>query len=105
MKSQIVISSSKHGGRRRSLPKVFTEHGALMVANILKSTRAIQVSIQIIRTFILMRQVLAANSDLARRIDNLEQKYDKQFKFVFDAIRALMNPPEKRRGKIGFSTK
>jgi len=94
LKSQFVISSSKHGGRRRSRPRAFTEHGVLMAASVLKSKLAIQVSIQIVRTFVLMRQVLSANNDLARKLNELEKKYDKQFRVVFEAIRALMNPPK-----------
>ena len=104
LRSQFVTSSSEHGGRRY-LPYVFTEHGALMAANILKSDRAIQVSIQVIRTFILMRQALATNRDLTRKLNDLEKKYDKQFAIVFKAIRALMNPPKPKYikpRKIGF---
>ncbi|KKT34749.1 MAG: hypothetical protein UW22_C0066G0004 [Candidatus Gottesmanbacteria bacterium GW2011_GWB1_44_11c] len=105
LKSQIVISSSKHGGRRRSRPHAFTEHGVLMAANVLKSKLAIQVSIQIVRTFVLMRQTLAANSNLSRKLDNLEKKYDKQFAVIFQAIRALISSPAPTRRKIGFRTK
>ena len=104
LKSQFVTSSSGYGGRRY-LPYVFTEYGALMLANILRNERAVQVSIEIVRAFVQLRKILATNKDLARKLEELEQKYDKQFKVVFDAVRALMNPPEPRRGKIGFQTK
>ena len=76
-----------------------------MAANVLKSKLAIQVSIQIVRTFVLMRQTLAANSNLSRKLDNLEKKYDKQFAVIFQAIRALISSPAPTRRKIGFRTK
>ncbi len=85
------------------LPHVFTEHGTLMLANVLKSQRAVQTSIQIMRAFVRLRQMISTNKDLSRRLDDLEKKYDHQFKVVFDAIRQLMTPPPlppKRR--IGF---
>lgn len=84
------------------LPFAFTEHGALMLANVLSSPRAIQASIQIVRTFVRLRELLASNAELARRLDVLEEKYDRQFKVVFDAIRQLLQPPEKPKNPIGF---
>lgn len=105
LRSQFAILESGRGKHRKYLPKAFTEHGALMAANILKSQRATQTSIQIVRTFILMRQALSLNNDLAKRINDLESKYDKNFKVVFEAIRALMNPPEPKRKPIGFRIK
>lgn len=86
------------------LPFAFTEHGALMLANVLNSPRAIQASLQIVRTFVRLRELLASNAELARRLDAMEQKYDKQFKVVFDAIRQLLQPPEKPKNPIGFRT-
>ena len=99
LKSQIVISS---WGGRRALPFAFTEHGVAMLSGVLNSPRAIQVNIEIMRAFVRIRQMLAGNEDLARRLDDLENKYDQQFRIVFDAIRELMAPPAKQRRKIGF---
>jgi hypothetical protein len=100
LRSQIVISS--HGGRRTS-PLAFTEQGIAMLSGVLNSPRAIQVNIQIMRTFVRIREMLNTNQHLARKLANLERRYDSQFKSVFDAIREIMNPsqpPTKRR--IGF---
>jgi len=84
------------------LPHVFTEHGALMLANVLNNPRAVHVSLQIIRTFVRLRQLLASNEELARKLESLEKKYDAQFKVVFEAIRQLLQPPEKPKRQIGF---
>jgi hypothetical protein len=86
------------------LPLAFTEHGAIMAASVLNTPRAVEVSVVVVRTFLKLREMLATHKELARKLDALEQKYDAQFKVVFDAIRHLMAPsPEpKRRGKIGF---
>ncbi|MFO1475432.1 MAG: ORF6N domain-containing protein [Verrucomicrobiota bacterium] len=94
-------TSSEYGGRRY-LPYAFTEHGALMLANVLHSERASQTSVQVVRAFVRWRQLLASDAELARKLTALEQKYDRQFKVVFDAIRQLMTPPATRRGEIGF---
>ncbi|HAF13493.1 MAG TPA: DNA-binding protein [Blastocatellia bacterium] len=102
--SQFATSSSKHGGRRK-LPLVFTEHGAIMAANVLNSERAIQASVAVVRAFVRLRQMLASNAELARKLEDLERKYDRQFKVVFDAIRQLMTPPEPKRKHIGFHAK
>lgn len=86
-----------------SLPSVFTEHGAIMSANVLRSECAVQASIQVVRAFVRLRRMILANKDLARKLEDLEKKYDSQFRVVFDAIRQLMAPPPvppKRR--IGF---
>ena len=90
LRSQIVISKGKGG--RRHVPYAFTEHGAIMAANILKSDRAVQASVQVVRAFVKLRQMLASNAELARKLYELEQKYDRQFKIIFDAIRQLMTP-------------
>jgi hypothetical protein len=100
LKSQIVISS--WGGRRRSLPYAFTEQGVAMLSSVLHSPRAIQVNIEIMRAFIRLRQILTSHTELARKLENLEKKYDVQFKVVFEAIRKLMAPPESTRRRIGF---
>ncbi len=102
LKSQIVISS--WGGLRRSTPYAFTEQGVAMLSSVLRSERAIHVNIEVIRAFVRLRQILAANADLARKLMALEKKYDTQFKVVFDAIRELMSPVgPKKKGFIGFA--
>jgi len=100
LRSQIATSS--YGGRRY-LPYAFTEHGALMAATVLNSPRAVAMSLAIIRTFIKLRQILSVNKDLTKRLDELEEKYDKHFHIVFEAIKQLMEPPEESpKPKIGF---
>jgi len=94
-------TSSQWGGRRYP-PYAFTEQGVAMLSSILKSKRAVQVNIEIMRAFVRLRQMLASNKELAKRLDELEKKYDAQFKVVFDAIRGLMKPPESKRRPIGF---
>src|SRR5574337_1177213 len=100
LKSQFVISS--WGGLRRASPYAFTEQGVAMLSSVLRSPRAVQVNIEIMRTFVRLRRMVASNTELARRLRELEKKYDAQFKTVFDAIRALMTPPDKPRRSIGF---
>jgi Zn-dependent protease with chaperone function len=87
------------------LPFAFTEHGALMLANVLNSERAALTSVQVVRAFVRLRQMLASNAELSRKLAALEKKYDAQFKIVFDAIRQLMTPPEPKRREIGFHVK
>lgn len=102
LKSQIVISS--WGGSRRAAPYAFTEQGVAMLASVLHSDRAIHVNIEIMRAFVRLRQMLASNTDLSRKLATLEKKYDAQFKIVFDAIRELMTPPDpKKKRPIGFA--
>ena len=84
------------------LPNAFTEHGAIMIATTLNSPVAVQASIHVVRAFVKLRQILASNKELSKRFNELEKKYDAQFKVVFDAIRQLMTPPEPKRRKIGF---
>ena len=100
LKSQIVIST--WGGARRAAPYAFTEQGVAMLSSVLRSKRAVLVNIQIMRTFVRLRRLLASHAELERRLDDLEKKYDKTFKVVFDAIRELMEPPEKPKKRIGF---
>ncbi len=100
-RSQIVIGSQKHRDPR-SRPYAFTEQGVAMLSSVLRSKRAITVNIEIMRAFVKLRQLLASNTELARRLDELESKYDKQFKVVFVAIRHLMAKPVKDRKEIGF---
>ena len=104
MVSQNAISKSGRGGRR-TLPYVFTEHGAVMATNILKSPLAVQMSVIVVRAFIKMREMLVSHKDLERKLAALETRYDRQFKVVFDAIRALMREEEKPKKKIGFEVK
>ena len=99
-----IGTSSSYGGRRY-LPYAFTEHGALMLANVLNSERAAQTSVMVVRAFVKLRQMLASNAELARKLAAMEKKYDAQFKVVFDAIRQLMSPPEKPKREIGFHVK
>ncbi len=84
------------------MPYVFTEQGVAMLSSVLNSKRAVQVNIEIMRTFVRLRQMLLSNKELSRRLDELEKKYDTQFKIVFDAIRQLMAPETKPKHRIGF---
>jgi hypothetical protein len=99
-RSQIV--TLKQGQNIKYLPYVFTENGVAMLSSILNSERAIEVNIQIMRTFTKIREMLISHKDLARRINDLEKKYDSQFRVVFDTIRQLLSPPELKKSKIGF---
>ena len=103
-----VVTNCDHLARLRfspNLPYAFSEHGAIMAANLLNSSRAIETSVQVVRAFVRLRQMIASNKELARRLDELEARYDRQFKAVFDAIRELMTPPPaKPRRRIGFLT-
>lgn len=100
LKSQIVTSS--WGGLRRARPYAFTEQGVAMLSSVLNSKRAVQVNIGIMRAFVQLREMIGTNKELARRLAELEQKYDAQFKVVFDAIRELMAPPKTPVRRIGF---
>lgn len=104
-----VVANCDHLKRLKfspNLPYAFTEHGAIMLAAILNSPVAVQASIQVVRAFVKLRQMLASNAELARKLHALEKKYDAQFKVVFDAIRQLMSPLEtKKKGQIGFKRK
>jgi len=86
-------------------PYAFTEHGALMLANVLNSEVAVSASVQVVRAFVRLREVLSTHKDLARRLAELEKKYDAQFKVVFDAIRQLMVPTKAKPRRIGFHAK
>ena len=100
LRSQSVISSN--WGGRRYPPYAFTEQGVAMLSSVLRSPRAIQVNIEIVRAFIRLRRILASHAELARKLDALEKRHDVQFKEVFEAIRQLMAPPEPKRRTIGF---
>jgi hypothetical protein len=101
-----VVANCDHLVRLKfspTLPRVFTEHGAIMVASVLNTPRAVDISIVVVRAFVRLRQIIQADADLARKLAALERRYDAQFKVVFDAIRELMAPPAKARAPIGFS--
>ena len=87
------------------MPYVFTEHGAVMAANILKSPIAVEMSVIVVRAFIKMRAMAIEQLELAKKLEDLEKKYDEQFQVVFDAIRALMTDEDKPKRKIGFEVK
>ena len=105
LRSQIVTSNVKRGGRRY-LPYAFTEQGVAMLSSVLRSKRAVMVNLGIVRAFVKLRQMLASNRSLARKLAEMEKRYDAQFKLVFNAIRELMapppSPPVKPRRRIGF---
>jgi hypothetical protein len=102
LRSQSVISKTVGRGGRRVAPYAFTEQGVAMLSSVLRSTRAVQVNIEIMRAFVRLRQFLLQNADLARKLATLEKKYDAQFSVVFDAIRELMKPPVRPKKLIGF---
>ena len=100
--SQIVTSSDiKHSKRVHA----FTEQGVAMLSSVLRNERAIEVNIAIMRAFVQLREMLASNVELARKLKQMEKKYDEQFKIVFEAIRQLMAPTETKKKKIGFTVK
>jgi hypothetical protein len=101
--SQTVMSSRKHRGLAYR-PYVFTEQGIAMLSSVLRSPRAVQVNIEIMRAFVRIRQWLASNAELSERLDALEKKYDAQFKAVFDAFRELVKPVNSPKKEIGFHT-
>ncbi|MBI3189582.1 MAG: ORF6N domain-containing protein [Ignavibacteriales bacterium] len=92
----------KRGAHSKYLPYAFTEQGVAMLSSVLQSERAVRVNVEIMRTFVRLREILTANKDLSHKLEELEKKYDAQFKIVFDAIRQLMIPPEKPKRPIGF---
>lgn len=103
-RSQFVTSNADQKGLRYA-PMAFTEQGVAMLSSVLRSKRAIAVNVQIMRTFVRLRQMLATNTELARKLEELERKYDAQFKVVFDAIRQLMTPSPPKTKTIGFRPK
>ena len=103
-RSQFVTSKSDRKGLRYP-PMAFTEQGVAMLSSVLNNQRAVQVNIAVMRTFVRLRQMLISNAGLASKLEQLEKKYDHQFKVVFDAIRQLMIPPDPKRKQIGFHTK
>ena len=100
LRSQIATSSS--WGGRRYQPLAFTEQGVAMLSSVLRSSRAVEVNVEIMRAFVRLRRLLESNVELSRRLDALERKYDGHFRAIFDAIRELMTPPGKPVKRIGF---
>ncbi len=92
----------KKGQHSKYLPYAFTENGVAMLSSVLNSDRAIQVNILIMRTFTKIREMLATHKELKQKIEDMEKKYDYQFRAVFDAIKQLIEPPQKPRKRIGF---
>lgn len=91
-------------GGSRYKPRAFTEQGVAMLSGILKSKRAVQVNIMVMRAFVKMRQLISEHKDLAKRLNALEKKYDQQFAVVFEAIRQMIEPPKSEKKKFGFRT-
>ena len=102
LRSHFATLKLGRGRHRKYLPYVFTEQGVAMLSSVLNSERAIEVNVQIMRVFVKLREMITSNKELARKLEVLEKKYDAQFKVVFDAIRHLMEPPQKTRKRIGF---
>jgi hypothetical protein len=104
LKSQFAISSSGWGGRRHP-PYAFTEQGVAMLSSVLKSKRAVQVNIEIMRAFVRLRQIISSHKELTQKLAELERRigtHGEQIQVIFEAIRRLMTPPETKRRKIGF---
>ena len=102
LKSQFVISS---WGGVRTAPYAFTEQGIAMLSSVLRSPQAVQVNIEIMRAFVRLRRILSEHQEISQRLNDLESRYDQQFKAVFDAIRALMRVPEDKKNPIGFTAR
>ena len=98
-------SQPKRGIHTKYASYAFTEHGAVMLATILRSQTAIEASIQVVRAFVSLRNILSEHKELAEKIEKLEEKYDEKFKIVFSAIKQLMSPVGKDTKQIGFVTK
>jgi len=103
LKSQ--FATSNQWGGRRTPPYAFSEQGVAMLSSVLHSPRAVLVNIEIMRTFVRLRKILASHTDLAEKLESLEEKYDEQFRVVFDAIRQLMSSDEVEKESIGFKVK
>jgi hypothetical protein len=99
MRSQIVTASRRNIS---ALPYAFTEQGVAMLSSVLRSSRSVEVNIAIMRTFVQLRRLMDSNSDLSRKIEGLEKKYDEQFAVVFEAIKQLVTPPSPSKKRIGF---
>jgi hypothetical protein len=102
LRSHFATLKSGRGKHRKYSPYAFTEQGVAMLSSVLNSDRSIEVNVQIMRAFVKLREMLSTHKDLARKLADMEKKYDSQFKVVFDAIRQLMLPDVPKKGKIGF---
>ena len=102
LRCQIGTFGGSQKGSRKYLPYAFTEQGVAMLSGVLHSDRAIQVNIQIMRAFTKIREMLQTHKELWRKIEEMEKKYDQQFRVVFKALKELLEPPEKPKQKIGF---
>jgi hypothetical protein len=105
LRSHFAILNKSRGKHRKYLPYVFTEHGIAMLSSVLNSERAVEVNIQIMRTFVKLRELMSTHKDLARKLNELEKKYDSQFQIVFEAIRQILVVEEEPKKKIGFIVK
>lgn len=104
LRSQFVTLKKGRGQHAKYLAYAFTEQGIAMLSSVLNSDRAIAVNIEIMRAFVRLREMVASHKILAKKLEELEKKYDAQFKVVFDAIHALLEPPKKPKRRIGFET-
>ncbi len=95
------VTSSQWGGRRYP-PYAFSEQGVAMLSSVLRSKRAVLVNVAIMRAFVHLRQILSSHAELASKLNELEKRYDAQFRVVFEKIKKLMTPPEPKRKRIGF---
>lgn len=102
LRSQNATSKMEGRGGVRYLPYAFTEHGVLMLSNILNSEKAVKVSIQVIRAFSMLKQMLSTHEDLKKKIEEMENRYDHQFRIIFDAIKQLIEEDLKPKRDIGF---
>jgi ORF6N domain len=108
LRSQIAISKTERRGGRRWMPYAFTEHGAVMAASVLNSPKAVEMSVEVVRTFVRLRGFLASHHQLAAKLDELERKiatHDTHIVALFDAVRSLMATPERPKRRIGFQVK
>ncbi|MFH0772384.1 MAG: ORF6N domain-containing protein [Candidatus Omnitrophota bacterium] len=103
VKNLMFQNGTSSWGGTRKMPRVFTEHGILMLSSVLNSKRAVQVNIQIMRTFIKLRRIVESHKELLNKIEVMEKKYDHQFRVIFEAIKEIIAPlPEKPKRQIGF---
>jgi len=105
LRSHFATLKQGRGQHRKYPPCAFTEHGALMAASVLNTPRAVEVSLYVVRAFVKLRDMIASNEDLARKLDELEKKYDGRFQSVFEVIRQLMAIEERPKRKIGFEVR
>ncbi len=101
-KNLILQNAISSWGGTRKMPYAFTEHGVAMLSSVLKSQKAVDVNISIIRAFILLRQMAVSHKELFKKIEELQKKYDKNFEEVYEALNSLLSPPEKPRKRVGY---